>query len=338
MFHLPEQVRRRMERLREELADSGIEVPPWQESPLLREIDRARFPHRHERRFASYGAIVTTDPESTIAALRSLGALLRSAPKDAARQVRAMADGVQSFSLLTPGSASLVLLPEPVVREMQLVRLRRALGPTATIVSRTDDGTVRVFDQHQIVIFDGTRWWTKPDANGYTVSVCRAAPNAPQSTTQSILDFCVHTAGPGAGGTMLVWCLDGESVDGFRQRSFPTGHRVPLDLPLTEPAAHCSARHVLVQIDGAGTLDREGRLVEVGVHLRPSTRAHELVDVPAHLGTRHAAAMRTSFDVPTAVFFVVSEDGPVTVYARGETIASIHMDTDDRTDDLTGTT
>lgn len=329
---IPEAIRRRMDRLAQELSDSGVSVPSIDTSILLKEIDRARFPRRHERRFPSYGAIVSDDPDTTSDALRSLGTTRHSAPKSAAQEVRAMADGVQSFSFITPTGADLVLLPQPVVREMQLVRFRRALGPAATIVSRSDDGVVRIFDRHQIVIFDGTRWWTKPDAHEYAVSVLRAVPDAPQEITQAILDFCVHTAGPGAGGTILVWCPDPAASDGLAHRSVQAGHLVPFDVALTEPTTHSAARHLLFQVDGAGILDGAGRLTEVGVHLRPSSEAHERIEVPTYVGTRHAAAMRTSHDVPTAVFFVVSEDGPVTVCAGGRVVASIDMTSSEAAD------
>lgn len=331
-FHFPDFVRRRMERLGEELSDSGVSVPAIEDSVLLREIDRARFPRRHERRFPSYGAIVSDDPAATSEALSTLGATVHTAPRRSAREVRSMADGVQSFSFMTPDAASLVLLPQPIVREMQLVRFRRALGPTATVVIRTDDGVVRVFDRHQIVIFDGTRWWSKPDAHEYTLSVRRGVPDAPLEITQAILDFCVHTAGPGAGGTMLVWCLDDDAGATLRRFSLPTGHAVPVDLALTQPSAHSAARHVLFQVDGAGIVDNRGHLTEVGVHLRPSPEAHAGISVPTTVGTRHAAAMRTSFDVPRAVFFVVSEDGPITVYSRGRIVASIDMQTEDQSE------
>ena len=330
-FRLPEEIRRRMDRLCQELADAGVVVPPIEESVLLREIDRARFPRRHERRFPSYGAIVADGRvDDAAAALAALGAERLPAPRAAAREVRRLADGVQSFSFVTPTHAEIVLLASPIVREMELVRFRRALGPDVTLVSRTEDGTVRVFGRHQIVVFDGTRWWTKPDAHEYTLSVCRAVASAPLDITESILDFCVHTAGPGAGGTMLVWCLDDDALDGVRRRSVSTGQHMPLDVSMTTPTAHSAIRHVLFQVDGAALVDRSGAVIEVGVHLRPSTEAHERIAVPAELGTRHAAAMRTSHDVPGAIFFVVSEDGPVTVYSSGRVVASIDMATDDR--------
>jgi DNA integrity scanning protein DisA with diadenylate cyclase activity len=37
---------------------------------------------------------------------------------------------------------------------------------------------------------------------------------------------------------------------------------------------------------------------------------------------RHRSAQRYSYDQPTATIVVVSEDGPVTVYRRGEVIVT----------------
>jgi hypothetical protein len=327
---LPEHIRRRMGRLREELADAGVLLPVGGESGLLREIDRARFPHRHERHFPSYGAIVSMgDDAAAVAALDAMGAVRMAAPRESVRNVRQMADGVQSFARVRPDRAELVLLPTPVGREVELVRLRRSLGLDTALVCRSADGTVRIFGSHQIVIFDGTNWWTKPDANGYAQSVCRALPDAPDEVARQILDFCVHTAGPGAGGTMLVWCLDGDAVTTLRRRSTAMVGPLPIPLPLTLPVAHAAARHLLFQVDGAALVDPDGQIVEIGLHLRPSTEAHRSVLVPTSSGTRHAAALRTSQDVPGAIFFVVSEDGPVTVYVHGRVVASIDMATDE---------
>jgi hypothetical protein len=239
-----------------------------------------------------------------------------------------MADGVQAFAFVRDDAAELVLLASPVGREIELVRLRRALGPATTLVCRTDDAVVRVFRPGEIVIFDGTRWWTKPDARNYGLSVRRALPAAPLDVTQHILDFCVHTAGPGAGGTMLVWCLDTDTLDQLRNHSAHTRLRAATELPLTLPVAHSAIRQLLFQVDGAAAVDPDGSVVEIGLHLRPSASAHQNIPLPAFGGTRHAAAQRSSKDFPNAIFFVVSDDGPVTVFNDGRTIASIVMDTD----------
>jgi DNA integrity scanning protein DisA with diadenylate cyclase activity len=44
--------------------------------------------------------------------------------------------------------------------------------------------------------------------------------------------------------------------------------------------------------------------------------------------TSRAAAKRCSHDVRDAVFFVVSEDGPVTVYSGSHVVASIDITAD----------
>ncbi len=318
---------RRLERLLGELQDAGAASTDYDDIALLKEIDRARFPRRHERRFPSYGAIVAAgDGQEVSDALDGLGALRLGAPREAARQMRPMADGVQSFAFIRPHAAELVLLVSAVPREAGLIRLRRSLGPTAMLVCRSEDGVVRVIDRGHITNFDGTRWWTKPDAVQYTMSVVQAVPDAPGDITQHILDFCVHTAGPAAGGTILVWCLDDSARQHLHDRSLHTRSRLPVDLPVTLPEAHSALHHLLSQVDGAACVTASGDVVEIGLHLRPSVDVERRVGT--QMGTRHASAQQCSHDIPGAVFFVVSDDGPVTVYFRGAVVASIALPSD----------
>ena len=57
--------------------------------------------------------------------------------------------------------------------------------------------------------------------------------------------------------------------------------------------------------------------------LRP-TRASEQA-VPATKGTRHTAAARHTYDCPDTLAFVVSTDGPVTVFSDGRRIAELKV-------------
>ncbi|MBI5088504.1 MAG: DNA integrity scanning protein DisA nucleotide-binding domain protein [Actinobacteria bacterium] len=54
-----------------------------------------------------------------------------------------------------------------------------------------------------------------------------------------------------------------------------------------------------------------------------SERADTHIPDDIGVGTRHASARRFSFDEPDTVVFVVSEDGPLTVYSSGEPIARL---------------
>lgn len=317
---------RRRERLRGELIDANLALPAASEDAVLAEIDRARFPRRHERRFPTYGAITAHEHHRDLTAtLDALGAIRIRASPDAADDVRHMADGVQSFALIGPDSAELAVLATPAMREVELVGLRRSLGSSATVVCRWQDGTVRLVQRGQIAIFDGTRWWTKPDARTYTSSVCRAVPHAPVQVAQAMLDFCVHSVAPSPGGTILAWCLDDQSLHELRSRSISTRPPPAIALSMALPVVHSALRHLLSQVDGASAVDAAGDVIEIGLHLRSSVEADRAVQVSSSKGTRHAAAKRCSYDIANAVFFVVSDDGPVTVYVRGETVASIEL-------------
>jgi DNA integrity scanning protein DisA with diadenylate cyclase activity len=62
-------------------------------------------------------------------------------------------------------------------------------------------------------------------------------------------------------------------------------------------------------------ISESGVLTHLGVRIVPSLEAE--VEVDPYRGTRHTTARRYSFDDPTAVVVVVSEDGPVTVWRSG---------------------
>jgi len=59
----------------------------------------------------------------------------------------------------------------------------------------------------------------------------------------------------------------------------------------------------------------------VNVILRP-TRASEQA-VPPAKGTRHTSAARHTYDCPDVLAFVVSTDGPLTVFSDGQRIADL---------------
>jgi hypothetical protein len=316
---------RRLDRLRQELDDVGVEFAHRYGERLLAEIDRARFPPLHEGRFASYGAIVAEDADQAIPELHRIDAQLFDVRPTTTDALRRFADGVHSFLLVTPKRLTLVLLRVDVLREIELVQLRRSFDRGTSIVNRSSRGIVRIVQDQRIVTFDGTNWWVKPDAREYTNLVRIASPTAPAGLTEHILDFCVHVAGPDVGGSILVWCLDAAAEAQLDEHSRATEPRLAIGLPLGDERSHACVRHVLAQTDGACRLTREGAVAQVGLHLHASAGAHGVVDVRNDRGTRHAAGKRCSFDVPTALVFVISEDGPVTVFARGKVVASIDM-------------
>jgi hypothetical protein len=74
------------------------------------------------------------------------------------------------------------------------------------------------------------------------------------------------------------------------------------------------------QTDLATVLDDEGNARAMGVGLRSTASADLLVS--DRRGMRHRSGRRFSFDHPQAIVFVISEDGPVTVFSDGAEIAT----------------
>jgi DNA integrity scanning protein DisA with diadenylate cyclase activity len=90
--------------------------------------------------------------------------------------------------------------------------------------------------------------------------------------------------------------------------------------PAEEPLLLHQARYR----DGALLVGRDGQLLAVNVILRPTRASEEAV--PATRGTRHTSAARHTYDCPEIVAFVVSTDGPVTVFSDGRRIADLKRD------------
>jgi hypothetical protein len=310
---------RRRERLRAEILDAGLALRV--EGPagdaLLAEIDYARFPPLHEREFPTYGAILLGGggalPETVDLRLFAVA----SGTEDV---VRLMADGRESFVLNTRGRLALLVLSKPHDREDELVRLRQQLGPTRfNAVQRMRSGVVRVLGRRGLAVWDGAHWWEKPYATTYARAVLRSVPGASAAALDAILDFCVHSVSPSPSGSILVWALDEDLIS--RWSAVPAV-RLPR-LSLQDRTTHGPLRHLLSQIDGAAMLNPAAELVNVRVHLPVSAEARQAVSVEPERGTRHASAKRFSFDEPGTAVFVVSADGPVTVYFRGVAVASI---------------
>lgn len=310
---------RRRARLGAEMDDAGLGLRldgPTGEA-LLAEIDYARFPPVHEGEFPTYGAILlgggSPSPED-------VGAAVHPVVPGAGDVTRLLADGRQGFLLRRRGHIALMVLPTPHDREGELVQLRHQFGPRRfTAVHREPAGVVRVLGGSGLAVWDGGHWWEKPYADAYARGLLRAVPHAPPVAAEAILEFCVHSMSPSPAGTILVWALDATLV----ARLATAGANWVPGLALEDRTNHGPLRQLLSQSDGAALLAPGAEMVEVGHYLQASAEAYAAGGVDPTQGTRHAAATRFSFDTADAVVFVVSQDGPVTVYFKGSVVASI---------------
>ena len=149
---------------------------------------------------------------------------------------------------------------------------------------------------------------------------------------RALLEFAVHDLGSRGIGALLIYRPTDDPGP-------PVEARLPSPPPLQvrRPTGLAPLRHALGQIDGAAVFDGDGVLRELGVRLVPSAEAEAEVD--GYLGMRHTSARRYSFDDPTAVVIVVSEEGPVTVLKHGEKMgasAPLPQPDDDEADIVVG--
>lgn len=304
----------RLRRLTEELLEEQLGVIERSSVPavLVDEIDYALRPPRHERRVPSYGSFVLpSQPVAEWSADTGL-AIVTSSTTDALDDtVRRYADGLTSWTIRTArGVDSLVVFDRSAGSERDLVVIAAVSG--AMVVQRHPNGQVRLVGSFGVARWDGLGWHTEPPVESWLQWAVRGLDEVEGGALHHLLRFAVHDLGAQGVGALLVY------------RPTPNSHGLerrlddPPPLQIDRPTDLAPLRHVLAQTDGAALFDTAGRLTALGVLLNPTASAETNVDAVG--GTRHTSARRYSHDDPGAVVVAVSEDGPVTVFRKGEVI------------------
>jgi hypothetical protein len=308
---------RRLLRLRHELDDDGIWLPADDGllSLLLVELDYARHPHAHEGIAPRYGALLATADEAGSRTFEQLELVdISTIPLTTARR---LADGRSSFvARVVGGGDRLVCFERTREYESSAVHLAGATG--ALVVQRLGQGWVRLATADGVAIWDGIHWSTRPLSSALVEQVAPHVRAGDPEVLAHVLELCTHWLAAGRVGATLVWRTDGDphSLDGLgMQAAVPIP---PLDL---RKRAHFAALlNALSQYDRATLVDAAGEVRTVGVHLRSSERSRR--EIPPYRGTRHTSALRFSHDCASAIVFVVSSNGTLSVFCRGERLAT----------------
>jgi hypothetical protein len=301
-------------RLREELADDGIDLPGDEATiaQLLSELLHARQPPIFERRTPSYGSLVLPFGRSLLRTEDLIDLVDLHLPIDEARR---FADGRSTYLVLSDDGLQLACFRRSVQYEADLVDIQTATG--AIIAQRTVMGTQRLFVDDGVIDWTGRAWVKRPSAEVHLPSVRKAVPEAPRELLLGLLNLCVHWLSPARIGATLLLDVDPRRCDGVN---------LDMESSLVAPRLSAAARHhypalfaVLMQTDLATLVGPDGMVTRLGVGLRSSTESEEVV-LPDG-GMRHRSAARYTWDHDHTVAFVVSEDGPVTVFRRGKSVA-----------------
>ncbi len=301
---------RRMQRLRHELDDDGIWLPDDHEllELLLSELDYARHPHAHEGVAPRYGALLAT-PEVLGRQPKTLELLdIRDIPLSV---VRRLADGRSSFVARLVGDPDRLVCFDRT-REYESSAVHLAVETGALVVQRLGRGWVRLTTPQGVAIWDGIRWSTKPLSMDLATRVAAHAPTADPIVLANLLELCTHWLAAGRVGATLIWRLDGDPHE-LGHLGMAAAVEIPR-LDLTRRTHFAALLNALSQYDRAALVDQAGTVTTVGVHLRSSERSRT---VSPYGGTRHTSALRFTVDEPAAIAFVVSSNGPLSVFVRG---------------------
>jgi DNA integrity scanning protein DisA with diadenylate cyclase activity len=178
-------------------------------------------------------------------------------------------------------------------------------------------GVPRLFTPTGVVEWNGRHWRMRPSAREYLPRVERAVPEAPRAVLAGLLDLASHGLSPSRIGATFLLDLDPRPHDDHGQ-----DHSAALPAPalsVTTRAHYPAIYSVLSQTDLATLVSVDGSVTRFGVGLRSSEESEAAVRLDA--GMRHRSAARYTWDHHHTVAFVVSEDGPVTLFRRGMDIA-----------------
>lgn len=298
-------------RLVDELDDDGIALPgdPAMATAIVQELDHVRRPPLHEGRAALYGAFVVPPgreptPAADLVEVIDLGSDIGPA--------RRFADGRSTFLVRGLGrDVQLACFRRSVQFEADLVEIQERTG--VAIVQRTMLGVPRLFTGEGVVEWNGRSWVVRPGARHLLDGLDRIVADAPRHVLEGILDLCVHWLSPARIGATVLYDFDPRHDD---------GPSLDLDAAIDAPRLSVLTRHhypalfaALSQTDLATLVGPDGTVTRLGVGLRSSIESEQAV--AQDRGMRHRSAARYTWDHHHTVAFVVSEDGPVTVFRLG---------------------
>ena len=301
-------------RLLDELEDDGIVLPddPVHLGQLVQELDHVRRPPLHEGRTAVYGAFVVPPGRDLIPA----GDLVQLIDLDLTLdECRLFADGRSTFLVRsTDGTPQLACFRRSIQYEADAVETQVATG--ALIVQRTVLGVPRLFTDGQVTEWNGRSWTRRPTAEVLLASLGALVSDVPRKVLAGVLDLCVHWLSPGRIGATVLLDIDPRHDD---------APSLDLDASLPAPPLNVKVRHhypalfaSLMQTDLATLVGPDGSVTRLGVGLRSSVESE--IEVRQERGMRHRSAARYTWDHHHTVAVVVSEEGSVTVFRKGEPV------------------
>jgi DNA integrity scanning protein DisA with diadenylate cyclase activity len=283
------------------------------EEEIAAELARCFDPVIFEQAIRPYGAIVAREMPH----LARLGRILDTTGLTH-EIIRSLADGRSTFVLAVKNEPLRLLLTDERIDTDQDYA-SHAAWVDGLIICNNGEGTVRIVSVSSVTLVEGRRWIAKDLVFEAAEDIMDVVPASNGEVVRRILEITHHRISPHRIGATLVYQLE--------QPARPTRRRdegIALDtlgISVLNESEEPLLLHQVRYRDGALLIDRTGRLLASNVILRPTKASEQAVPVTG--GTRHTSAARHTYDCPDVLAFVVSIDGPVTVFSDGLRIAQL---------------
>jgi hypothetical protein len=304
----------RIARMKTELVDEQIDLPEHLLDLMVEELVYARHVDVHEGIRPAYGALVASAD-----GLASISNDIRDTAEGVA-SIRPFADGSTAVIVRdvdTPDVGKLLSIELPD----ELSRLDLSQKTHGAIVHRGEGGTITITQASGIIVNEVFSWRLRPAARDRLLQlqelfVLEGEPSL--ELFARLLDLVFHQLSPqGIGATLVVDVRGpGEPNEGALSHE---GYASPFPINLRNRDDARTLATFLRIVDGACLVSGDGTLVRTQAKLASKIETSRLLG--ADRGTRHSSAKWFSFDHPGVVVFVVSADGPVSLYSDGAKVA-----------------
>lgn len=311
---------------------------------LLNELVETIFEAEFEGNSPTHGALIFSHP------IKEYVDFLphRQFEEDSRAMAQAFCDGVSVFKTINKEKNGVIIFEHSIIDELALFTLRDdALynGPNFLhddkpvrdlfIIKKFEDGSITILCREGIAIHRAARlkfyryqYDYKDLLKTKIESLWGEIPWAKQ-VLDSILRVAIHVMGPmrGVGGTMVLLHPSEDHIvaGNLAHESELLNNRNSWDFPweptITMRAHQLMLVNLMKNSDGATIIDPNGYVKTVRSWLVPPVAS--LAAEESQGGTRHLTAKVFSRHIKGLVF-VVSSDGPISIYSDGERIVSTY--------------
>ena len=272
-------------------------------SILAPEVSRCFEPPVHEGQRSPYGALIARDDDpgesDTLLQISDL------------EELRRAANGVNTVAYCVKGQPlRLLRLKKPLDSQENCCRLAAFVDGVVTRVDSS--GMIWVVSGEAVTTIDHNNGWTRPAIDGIVPVLNHLAPTAEGPTLDSLVRLVYSHLSPTKVGTTLLYSLTDLDETIHQNSGTPIEE---LKLNVRNRADWSVIEHESRHADGAVIVERTGQVPRKGVILTPTPAASAREQTSG--GTRHNSACRHTYDRPDLLAFVVSADGPVSVFSDG---------------------